>query len=143
MSTKTVDPDQVIVTFAGIPLSGFAEGTFINVSQDNESFNTTQGSDGELARVKSGQSLTTVTLTLMQTSDSNDALAALHTLDVEAPNGAGVGPFTISDLNGRSVLTSVEAWIKTRPDSAWGNEAQTREWEFHLGEPKGLFPAGN
>lgn len=36
MSVRTYDPKQVIITVGGIPMSGFADGTFLTVDRDDD-----------------------------------------------------------------------------------------------------------
>lgn len=139
---KPYDPDQVTTSFALIPLKGFADGTFINVSRITEAFTSVVGSDGEVARSKSNDNRRRIELTLLQTSDSNDVLSALHTADLEAPNGAGVAPFTIKD-GGRFLLVAPVAWIVQSPDEEFGREATGRTWVFETDNDVKVFDGGS
>lgn len=125
---KTYDSKSVMMVFAGIPITGLAEDTFVNVVRNEESFALMVGADGEGARAKTNNRSGRVTFTVMQTSDCNDQLSALHILDENSSNGDGIGPLLIKDNSGRTLITAEKAWIVKTPDAALGKNIQTREW---------------
>ena len=137
MSVKTYNPADVLAVLAGIPISGYADGTFITASRDNPSWNSLVGSDGEGARAKSNDKSGTITFTLLQTSLSNDLLSGLITLD--ELSGDGVGPFMIKDNSGRTLLTAESAWIEKPADSEFGREISNREWVVKTDRLLGLI----
>jgi hypothetical protein len=126
MAVKTYDPKAVAIIIAGIPISGIADGTFITAARDNPMWNSGAGSDGEGYRAKSNDKSGTVTLTLLQTSASNDALSALAKLD-EA-SGDGVGPLLIKDNSGRTLIAAESCWIEKPADAEFAREISNREW---------------
>ena len=131
MAVKTYDPKQIIVTFGGNILSGFADGTFV-VAERNEDMWTTQiGTDGEDTRSKSNNRSGLITVSLMQTSDSNAVLSALALTD-EASSAAAL-PLQIKDNSGNTLLIAETAWIKKMPSVEYGREAGPREWAFETG----------
>lgn len=140
MSVKTYNPADVLIIFAGVPIEGFADGTFITVARDNPSWNKNIGSDGEGVRAKSNDKGGTITLTLMQSSVSNDALSALALVD-EA-SGNGVGPFLMKDNSGRTLCGAETAWIQKPADAEFAREATTREWVFET-DLLDMFIGGN
>jgi len=140
MSVKTYNPADVTLIFAGIPIEGIADGTFINVARDNPSYNKNIGSDGEGVRAKSNDKSGTITLTLMQSSLSNDALSALSILD-EA-SGDGVGPFLMKDNSGRTLCAAETCWLQKPSDVEFAREATTREWVFET-DLLDMFVGGN
>ena len=126
MGVKTYNPASVAVIVAGIPVGGFADGTFITAARDNPAFTNGSGADGEGWRAKSNDKTGTVTMTLLQTSLSNDALSALAALD-EA-SGDGVGPLLIKDNSGRTLLAAQTCWIEKVADSEFARDVTNREW---------------
>lgn len=128
MALSTYDPSQVAIVFAGIPITGFADGTFLNVEQNEDSFTLQVGTDGDGCRSKSNNRSGRVTFTLGQWSACNDLLSALHNLDVNTPNGDGIGPLLIKDLSGTSMYIAEKAWITKPPAAGFGREAESREW---------------
>jgi len=125
---KTYNPREVIVTFRGVPLSGFTDGTFIEGSRNNPSWNTSVGADGEGVRAKSNDKSGTVTLTLLQSSASNLSLATLAQLDELA--GEGSGQLEVVDLSGTTVMSAADAWIQQPADISFGQEKEDRVWVF-------------
>jgi hypothetical protein len=123
----TYNPAEVTIVFAGIPISGFAEGTFVSVERNEDSYAMQVGADGNATRAKSNNRSGRVTLTLIQSSVSNDALSAQAKLD-ELNDGDGIGPLLIKDLSGRTVIQAEQAWIVKPATVEYGREASEREW---------------
>lgn len=137
MAMKTYDPGDISVVFAGLSLTeGLAPDTFVKVETPEDSFNFVQGADGHSTRSKSGKRMKRVMLTVLQTSDVNDKLSAIHNLDLLAPNGAGVGPFLLKDSNGTTIVAAPAAYILKDPDMEYAEEDKFREWTFILADPK-------
>lgn len=126
MPVRTYDPKKVLVLVGRIPISGFADGTFISVSRSNDLFTKTSGADGVVTRVKSNDLSGEITMTLAQTSPSNDYMSKIALADELSNNG--VVPVTISDTSGRSNYVSAFAWIRKHPDSEFSKEVSNREW---------------
>ena len=137
---KTYDPNQVVVSFFGVPLSGFADGTFISIAPAADRFTKAVGADGEVTRSKSSDRTSEATLTLQQSSLSNDVLSGFLALD--DLNNAGKGPLLIQDKGGTTVFFSAEAWIRTPPTQAYSKEVENRDWIFDTGQPE-IFVGGS
>jgi hypothetical protein len=58
-------------TDEGVPISGYADGTFVQVDPSGDSFAKKVGADGEVARSMSNDNTHTVVITLLQSSLSN------------------------------------------------------------------------
>lgn len=125
---KVYDAKAVSMIFAGIPISGLAEDTFVNVVRNEDSFSLMVGADGEATRAKTNNRSGRVTFTVQQSSDSNDLLSALHVADEISSAGDGIGPLLIKDLSGRTLITAEKAWIVKPPDTGFGRDVATREW---------------
>ena len=130
MSVRTYDPKNVIVTIAGIPMSGFSDGTFLEVDRNEATWNTVVGADGFVTRGKTNNFTGTMTLTLKQSSPSNDVLSGLLALD-EATN-TGVFPILVKDLSGNSIYFSANAWITQYANSTFGKDINDRQWTLML-----------
>lgn len=129
MSVKTYDPGKVVVTAFGRTIQGFADGTFVKVSRATENFTKQVGINGEVTRSYSRDKSGEITLTLMQTSDSNDILSAAAAADEASPGtGAGIGTFQLKDLNGRTLLHADEVWVRKPADVENAKESGQREW---------------
>ena len=124
---KTYDAKMVIITFAGVIITDFADGDFISITYP-EGFEAVEGADGSENRNNTNKSGADVTITVSQTSAANDLLSALHTAD--KLSNAGKGALSIKDLNGTSLIFSPQAYIKKYADFTDGNALGTRAWEL-------------
>lgn len=141
MTVRTYDPARVIVTVAAATLSGFAEDTFIGIEEIGDGVTSTSGADGEVARAMSSDRRCRVTITLQQTSAGNDVLSALLAAD-RLSGGGGIFPIAVTDLRGRTVFNSSEAWVVKNPNAEFGAEVGEREWTIETGSGT-YFVGGN
>lgn len=128
MTLRTYDPNEVSIIFGGIVVEGFADGTFLSVESNEDAFSLQVGTDGEGTRSRTSNKSGRATFTLMQSSASNQALSALHNLDISTPAGDGIVPLLIKDNSGTSLYAAEKAWIVRQPTSGFGREAESREW---------------
>ena len=130
-TAKTYDPKLVILTVNGVPITGYPDGTFISVEPSGDRFTKIVGADGEVARSKSNDYSHTITITLLQTSLSNDFLSSLFNLD--RLSNAGKCAIQIKDLLGTSLLFWQSAWIQAEPGVEYAKEIGERAWTFATG----------
>ena len=123
---KTYDPSQVVCTFLGSPITGYADGTFVKVDRAEDGFALKVGAAGEAARSRNKNKSGTISFTLMQTSPMNDILSAAA--DADELLGTGVGAAMVKDINGTTLVLAATAWIKKRPSVEFGKEVGDREW---------------
>ncbi len=140
MSLRTFDPKSVVVTIGGVPMSGYADGTFLEISSDNQQFTKVTGADGYTTRVKSNNYGAVMTLTLSQSSPSNEVLSGFLALD--RISNAGVVPVLVKDMSGTTVFFSGTGWIQQFPDTSFGNEINNRAWVIDLAEAE-IFVGSN
>ena len=126
---KTYASDRVAVTFGAHSVKGMKKDTFVLIEQMADGITSQAGADGEVARSMSADKRCKVTLTLQQTSQSNNVLNAFHDADI-ASGGAMTLPLMIKDLRGDTLFMAGEAWIVKKPNSEFGNEVGSREWVF-------------
>lgn len=126
MGLGTYVPEKVSVVIAGHIVSGYADGSFVEVDYTNDRISMTKGADGETARVITSDDSGSVTIRLQQTSLSNDVLSALYEADIISHSG--VFPLVVSDDNGNTKVFSDAAWIKKLPTTSFGTELEDREW---------------
>ena len=126
MALKTYDAKAVSVVVGAQIITGFADDSKVSVERTDDAFTMTSGVDGDATRSKSNNKTGSITITLKQTSDSNDFLSSLADADELANNG--VVPVIIKDNGGRTLYTAAEAWIRKRPVGEFGREAGDREW---------------
>lgn len=138
----TYNAARITVVFAGFPISGFADGTFVHVTMVNDGITTQVGADGEIARAINTDRRCTVTLTLQQTSESNDFLSTFFNIDMLTCGGRA-GPILIQDLCGTTLFMSAQAWIVKMPDMEYGKEILTRAWQLQTTWPSVYNVGGN
>lgn len=131
IGVKTYDPKMVVITFGAVPISGYAEGTFVRVNRSGDAFTKSKGAGGDIERVNRNQGDFEVSVTLQQTSSSNTELSAILAAD-QATN-AGVFPLTIKDMLGNTLFFAPQAWIRKDPEWEDGDELNSREWTFDTG----------
>ena len=126
MSVKTYSPKDVSVIVAGTVITGYAEDTFLSIERASDAFEKVVGADGEVARSASADRSGMITITLLQTSSSNDILSALQTADEISL--AGKFPVMVKDTFGTSLYLAGTAWIQKVSDAEYGNTIGEREW---------------
>jgi|SRR5690625_29804 len=109
-------------------VSGVAEGTFITVARETPATQLVIGGDMSAMRVRRKNRASTVTVTLMQGSDSNDVFSQILKNDEDAMNNDWLFHLTIKDGSGRSVFFSPQAYIANMPDISYGTEGDNRDW---------------
>lgn len=140
MAVRTYDPKQCLVTIGGVPMGGFADGTFVSIERTSDTFTKVSGADGIVSRSKTNDKSGTLTLTLAQTSPSNDVLTGYAKLD-ELSN-AGIIPVTVKDISGRSTYASGFGWVKKPPTGEFGKEISDREWSLDMADLE-IYTGGN
>lgn len=140
LTVRTYDPNQVIVTFGGVPITGFAEGTGISIKRNGDAFTKVRGADGSVDRINNNAYDFEVTLTLKQTSPMNEYLSGI--LIADQLSNAGTVPMMIKDNNGVSLFVAGQSWIKKDPEVAYADKMSDRQWTFDTGAAA-LLVGGN
>jgi hypothetical protein len=138
----TYNAARVVVIVAGFPISGFADGTFVNVEMINDAITSQVGADGEIARAISTDRRCTVTLTLQQTSEANSFLSTMFSIDMLTCGGR-TGPILIQDLCGDTLFSAANAWIVKPANIEFSKEITTRAWSIQTGAPAIYNVGGN
>lgn len=138
---KTYDPTKVIVTFGGIPISGFTDGSFIEITATSDRYSKKIGADGEVARVRGNDDTSEVTLTLLGTAKSNTVLTAF--LNTDRLTNKGIAPLSISDIDGGTLFFWPQAWVKKTPDITRSKDIEDVSWVFDTGQIGLEVIAGN
>ncbi len=117
-------------------VSNFAEGTFISIEPVSERFTPVYGAKGEAYRAHNPVKAFNLTVTLSQTSHSNDVLSMLLNLDRESLDGTF--NLILKDSSGTTLFSENNAYIGTEPSQGFsgGGSIESREWTIHLPSPK-------
>lgn len=137
---RNYDPSQVIFSFFGINVTGYMDGTFIEVERDEDAFTKHVGALGDVTRTRNLNRSGKVTLTLKSEAPSNDLLAALHAQDEQF--GLNYGPLSIKDLNGNMRVSATYAWVQKAPKIERAKESGSVQWVFDCADVS-IFAGGN
>lgn len=129
---RTFDPKQVILTFGLVVASGYAADSFITIDPEGDDFRIVRGTGGDTDRIKTGTGNCILTLSLLQTSPTNDLLSIIRTMDVTG--NAGVFPLVVKDLGGTQAFFAPKAFIMAPPSIRMGAEVGVRDWRFYCVE---------
>ena len=126
---QTYSPQLVVVIFKAHVITGFAEGTFVSIERAEDAYSEAVGSQGTTARVHNANDNGAVTVTLQQSSPSNDILAAIAKLDDPRRGiNLGVGDLAVKELNGTLLARSSNAYIRKLPKIDRAKEFMGVEW---------------
>lgn len=125
---KEYNASEVAMSFAGIPITGLADGEFVTIEMDTDDFGDVVGSDGEVASFRTNDRRAKVTFKLLQTSAAISRLMALSNADLAAINGAGVGALMVENLSTGERWEAPEARIMKQPNVSLGREVGSREF---------------
>lgn len=135
---RAFDPKQVKVRVADVNIVGFSEEK-VTVERANNSWELNVGCDGEATRVKSNDLSGTITLTLQQTSPSNDFLTTVFYND---QNNDECVKIEIVDTSGKSKIIAEKAWVEKMPDATYAKSHSDRQWVFRTNNVA-YYLAGN
>lgn len=127
MSLNIYSPSEILVMLGGvIKLSGYLDGTFLEISKDLAPYSSRRTPDGTVARRYTKDKNYTIKFILSQSSESNDLLTKVSQLD-EITQQAFF-PLLVKDLSGTSLLFSPFAWIEEIPSQTFGTGIESRTW---------------
>lgn len=134
--TGTIDPSEFSITYGTHTIQGYADGTFINITYNANTFDPTKGADGEAARILTNDNSVTVTVTLLQSSASNTVLSGFSNIDRKL--GTGSLPLFVKDNFGDTAGGGSIAWIQKDPDISNSKTVESREWVFYVPHYEGV-----
>lgn len=136
---STYSPSDVTVVLSqgavSHVVSGFAEGTFVTIERNSETFEMYTGADNTNTRIYKPNESCMVTVSLAQTSNSNDVLSALYLNDKATRNSSGLFAMTVKDNSGRSLFSASQAYIAVVPNAEFSDSMSTRDWVIHCPRP--------
>lgn len=119
-------PDLVKIVIGSVPITGYADGTFIDIEPVSDGVTSESGADGEVARAIVLDMRHTLTLTLQQSSMSNNTLSAIADRDRDT-GGNGTVPISVVDLRGGTLFAGT-GWIKKKAKATYSKGLESREW---------------
>jgi len=118
-------PGDVIVTMNGIPISGFAEDSFVSSKETTPQASVKQGCDGGIyaTQIKGGVP-GELKIKLSQTSLSNNAMV----LALAQQKLGILNAFSVINAGGGESTFYPRGFIAGTADQEYGKEAGEREW---------------
>jgi len=133
MATTPYDPRLVIVILGGHEVSGYADGTFINVEPHGDGVTKEVGADGEAVRSIDPDETATVTLTVQYGTETAAWATARYKMDRDT-HGEGGFPIMIKDLKGSMLFSAEDAWIQNNPARNFEKTATNCEINIDTGK---------
>ncbi len=128
----TYDPKKVVLLLGGVPINGYADGTFVQIDPSGDTWTKKVGADGEVARAMTNDNTHTVQITLMQTSLSNAYLKSV--MNADKLTGLGMLPLSFTDLNTMEEKFWPQAWVSVEPSTGRAKETTDVQWTLHTGQ---------
>lgn len=125
----TYDPEKVQIQMNFTDITGFASGSMVTVTRNEDRFNNAVGTKGDVSRAYNRNNTYTIKISLQQTSPSNQ----LFNRWMNAEEYGGIPPvlsFRILDPASYEQVFSAACWLQTEPERSFSNEVETREWTF-------------
>lgn len=137
-SVLSYSPKDVILIIAGYQVTGWEK---ISISRTRKSFTTIPGIRGKNTRTVSRDTSATLSVSILQTSQSNEVLNYIHELDIDESTGRL--PVTLKDMSGKSVFSSDQAYITGYPFVAYSGQFEYRAWEIFCETTRTFQITGN
>lgn len=122
-------PNDISIIVAGVPVSGFGDGDFVSAEFASDAAMMKEGADGSPAiSYKRGARGGTITITLLQTSMSNNYLSSLLFAQKSVGGASTTVPVVIRNAQGGQTVTMQRAAFQKEPTVTYGPEVSTVEW---------------
>ncbi|WP_313893856.1 phage structural protein [Psychrobacillus sp.] len=116
----TYDARKVVTTVDGIFITGYADGTMVKCSKDNDNFESSSSAQGDAVVSINGDNMGTIEITLNQTSPSVSYLDKLA-------NERKLMPIWVNSNNEiKEVTGGTKAMITKPSDKEYGKSASNR-----------------
>lgn len=139
MALTTYSPKDVIVSIAGLhTVTGYASGTFVQITKEMKPFEKVRAMDGEISRIYSHDDVYKVKLSLMQSSGSHNILSMFYNIDTATRMGKF--PIIIKDSKGQTNFAAGTAWVEQIPDVTFSETLEV--WTWTLGCSDVIFMIG-
>ena len=131
MSGITFDPQKVNLVVKGVAITGFAEGTMIEIERNEDAIIPYVGTQGEVAFAESADKTGVIKVTLMQTSPS---VGYLNTLAKQKGDDAAF-PVSVVNMNTNAISASgTKARVKKMATETIDKEVKEREFEIYVAD---------
>lgn len=137
---KKYNPKKINGNWNGIQFLGYMDGTFVEAEYAEDQMTTHVGSQGDVTYILNANQLATVTITLIQGSPTNQQLSNL--VPSATRNVVPTGAFSLTDLNGATVISGANAAIRKTAKIEFGKNLTGRQWVFVIPQATIVVGAG-
>lgn len=117
-------PSAMAFTFGPVPITGFAEGSMIEITPIGDGTKVIQGTQGETCFIKTSNKRAEITFRLMENAFANSALAAyVNTVDVPIP-------VFLSSLSTGAVAVAGVGGLERVPGVTYDGNVPVRAWKI-------------
>ncbi len=124
----TYDPKDIIFNAAGFILTGYMNGTYVEVDRESNQVEDEVGAEGDVVRRLTNDKRGNIIVTLLQSSRSNLILSGLARAD--ELSGNGIFPVLVKDNRGLDMFLAPNAWIQKIPQIIYRDGIEGRKWIF-------------
>lgn len=138
MSVSTYSAQDVKVIIGGYTVVGWDN---ITIARRTSGFKTIPGIRGKHTRSSTRDTSATLTISLVQSSPTNDMFSNIHGLDLI--QGTGRLELLVKDNSGRSLFSSNEGYIVGYPETTYAAEIELRTWTIFCQTTGSYVVGGN
>lgn len=124
---------EVAVAWGLVNFEGFSEDSIVTFAYNSELTSEMVSADGKLATSVTPDRTGTVTVEVMQTSETNIILSALLAEQNNSDDTSEIykSDFSVSDPSGSVLCIGRNAYMKKPPEIGLSVETNTYEWTFY------------
>lgn len=131
MSINTYSPSDVELYLDGYKVTGWVT---ISIKRNRDSYTFVSGIRGKNTRIRNYDKSATITLNVLQTSETHDILSEIHRQDIiDEDNETSTADnarliVTLRDSSGSSAFQSEDAFITGYPELKFSQDFEERTW---------------
>lgn len=123
---KAYDPTEVSIIANANTITGFADGTFVEISREADFSSDVAGADGEVARAINNDKRGNIVVTLLQSSLGNAILDDLY--KQQEQKKLTKFPVMVKNSSGADIYSAADAWILKPADAGFSKGIESRVW---------------
>lgn len=128
---KTYSPQEVKISYGGFPITGLADGEFINITMNADMTDEVVGAAGDVALTKIANWTATVTLTLLQNAEANLYLSSIYAAQQRAADIVREN-MSIVDPSGSTLYSCRDTHMKRAADVVLSDGQNSKQWTFFV-----------
>lgn len=137
-TVNTYNPSDVYLILCGYQCSGWQD---ITIERSTPSFKHVKGIRGKHTRIRDVDTSAIITITVIQTSETNDILSDILEQDLES--GTGRLEIMLVDKSGNTLVSSIEAYITGYPTKTFSDTVEFLPWVIQCQSTEDFVIGGN